>query len=338
MTVAAPWKKNQVAELVTLIKAHPTIGIVTVGNIPGPQMQKMRSRLRKSGEMRVAKLNLIKIALESAGDGKENLASMIEYLDGQAALVATDINPFLLYKQISSTQTKAPARGGETAPDDISVQKGETPFKPGPIVGELGKAGIPAAIEKGKVVIKKSKTLVNKGEKIPREVALMLTKLEIYPLTVGINLLAAYEDGTVFMPDVLNVDHDAFLTNIRLAASNAFGLAVEVGYTTPATIEPIITRSTRDAIAVLLEAGYPARGKMDLLIGRAHSQMLAIALKADGLDEELSNMVSGAATAAVSSAPVSSTEDDAKKGDDEDDEEEEVSEDEAAAGLDSLFG
>ena len=58
------------------------------------------------------------------------------------------------------------------------IKQGDTSFKPGPIVGELQKVGIPAAIESGKVVIKSDKLLVKEGETISAEVAQMLTKLE----------------------------------------------------------------------------------------------------------------------------------------------------------------
>ena len=52
------------------------------------------------------------------------------------------------------------AKAGETAPEDIVIEKGPTSFKPGPIVGELQQAGIPAAIEGGKVRIRETKTVV----------------------------------------------------------------------------------------------------------------------------------------------------------------------------------
>ena len=68
-------------------------------------------------------------------------------------------------------------------------------FKPGPVVGEFQKAGLPAAIEKGKVVIKSDKVLVKSGGQITRDQAQALTKLEIYPMTVGLDLRAAYEEG-----------------------------------------------------------------------------------------------------------------------------------------------
>ncbi len=81
-------------------------------------------------------------------------------------------------------------------------------------MGELQKAGLPAAIEQGKVVIKKDKVLVKKGDKIPRDVALVLAKLEVFPITVGLDLHAAYDDGMVFKKDVLAVDDKEYLDRV----------------------------------------------------------------------------------------------------------------------------
>src|SRR5207245_2425322 len=83
-----------------------------------------------------------------------------ETIEGQTAVVTADIDPFRLFKELEATKSRAPARGGEVAPEDLWVRAGETPFKPGPVVGELQKAGIPAAIERGKVVIRQDKLLV----------------------------------------------------------------------------------------------------------------------------------------------------------------------------------
>ena len=65
--------------------------------------------------------------------------------------------PFKLSAKLKESRTTAPAKGGETASHNIEVKAGETPFKPGPVVGELQKAEIPAAIQDGKVVVKNDK-------------------------------------------------------------------------------------------------------------------------------------------------------------------------------------
>ncbi len=95
-------------------------------------------------------------------------------------------------------QERRPGKAGDIAPEDIAVKAGETPFKPGPIVGELQKVGIPAGIEGGKIVIKKDKVLVEKGRRSPEELSKVLPQLEILPMTVGLDLRAAFEDGVLY--------------------------------------------------------------------------------------------------------------------------------------------
>lgn len=334
----AGWKKDNVQMLVSLMNDSPVIGIVNVGGIPGPQIQKMRNTLRGKATLTVTKNNLLELALKEAAGSKKGLDELIEVIDGQVALVATDENPFKLYKNMEATMTKAPAKGGEIAPDDIDIKAGDTPFKPGPIVGDLQKAGIPAAIEQGKVVIKKNKKLVKEGEPIPVDVAKMLTRLEIFPLTVGMELKAAYENETIFKKDVLAIDETAFMANLNFAISGAFNLAVQIGYATEMTIKPMITMAHMDAMNLALNAGIVNSDTIEPLLAMAQGKMMALASQVpDALDDDLQALLS-AAPAAAPTAPAGDGGGDEAKPDEPEEEEEEVSEEEAAAGLGALFG
>ena len=149
--------------------------------------------------------------------------------------------------------------GGEVAPADIWVREGETPFKPGPIVGELQKAGVPAAIEKGKVVVKKDKLLVKSGDRIPRDVASALTRLEILPLIVGLDLRTAYEGGQLYGRDALAVDDVKVRADMVAAIRGAIGLSLSAGYPTKFTIPLLIGKAHRGAVGVAVAAGFPTK-------------------------------------------------------------------------------
>ena len=335
-THVADWKREKIKDLVDTILASPVIGIVDVKGIPGPQLQNMRKMMRGKGAFRVSKNTFLTLALKEAAAKKSGLEALVDNYGVQNALVATDMNPFMLYKQMDATKTDSPAKGGELAPEDIEIKAGETPFPPGPIVGELQKAGIPAAIERGKVIIKKDKLLVKKGEPIPKVVAQSLTRLEIYPLTVGLDLQAAWENGMIFGKDVLAIDEEQFMGDLHSCMAGAFNLACFIGYTTSLTITPLIQKASSDAFNVAIFAGITNSETIKFLISKAHGQMLSVTFRAgDGLDDELKSILS-------SQPPPDSGaggEPDAKKEDKKEEEkEEEVSEEEAAAGLGALFG
>ena len=288
MAHVAKWKYGEVDELVTLLTGKKIIGIAQIGGIPAPQLQKMRENIRGKANVRCAKNRLINRALDVAEEKVKGISSLKTEIKGQAAIIATDMNPFSLFKEMKSTRTMAPAKGGETAPNDIEVKAGDTPFKPGPVVGELQKVGIPAAIKEGKVIIKANKVLVPAGEKISAELAQMLTRLEIFPIEIGMQLNAVFEDGDIFKPEVLDIDMDAFLTQIQQASSNAFGLALETGWTTTQTILPLLQKAHRNALSVALDQNIISKETAPQLVQKAYASMIAVAGHAkDALDDDL---------------------------------------------------
>jgi large subunit ribosomal protein L10 len=329
MAHVAPAKKEIVEGLVKRFEGSHVIGIANIHGIPAPQFQAIRKSLAGRAQIIVAKNNLLRLALKGAEAKKKGLAKLIDAIEGQSAVVTAEINPFRLFRELEATKTKAPARGGEVAPDDLWVREGDTPFKPGPIVGELQKAGVPAAIEKGKVVIKKDKLLVKTGDRIPREVAQVLAKLEIYPLIVGLDLRGAYDAGTVFRREVLAVDEAQVRGQIALATRQALALALEIAYPTRQTIPLLLAKAHTNALNLAVESEFPTRESVKFLLARAQAEMLALASRAPGIaDEELKGR--------LSSGKAQSPRDEPKP--EEKKEKKEASEDEAAAGLGSLFG
>jgi large subunit ribosomal protein L10 len=239
------------------------------------------------------------------------------------------MNPFKLFQQMEATKSAAPAKPGDIAPEDIVVKEGETPFKPGPIVGELQKAGIPAAIEGGKIVIRKEKVLVEKGHKVPEELAKILPKLEILPMTVGLDLRGAFEDGILYEKAVLDIPENYYPMMLATAARNATALGVSIVYPTKQTIGPLMGKAYREASALGVKAAIPTKDTIGPLLAKARAEMLAIAAQVPGLeDDRLKQQLSVAAAPAPQEKKVEKKEEEKKP---------EVSEEEAAAGLSALF-
>ena len=272
----ADWKKEEVKELTSLLTKNKVVGIIEVGGIPAPQMQQMRKNLHGAASVRSAKNNLIIRALDEAEKDTKGVSGLKDHVKGQSAIIATDINPFKLFSKIKESRTMAPAKGGEKAAHDIEVKAGETPFKPGPIVGELQKVGIPAAILEGKVVVKTNKVVVPQGERIPTEVAQMLTRLEIFPIEIGMTLNGVFEDGSIFSPDVLDINIDEFLGRIKQASNYALNLAITTGWTSKQTIQPLLMKAHHNAFTIAIEMGIVNKETIKYLMSKANNQMLAL--------------------------------------------------------------
>ena len=352
MAHVAPWKEAEVIELERIISEKPVIGLVNVKGIPGPQIQKMRQGLYDKAILRISKIKLLMIALEEMENKKDGIIDLIHSLEGQVAIIATDMNPFKLFQALEQSKTPAPVKGGETAPDDIEIKAGETSFKPGPIVGELQRVGIPAAIEQGKVIIKADKVVVKEGETISTELAQMLTRLQIYPLTVGLDLQAVYENGVIYEKKDLDIDPQKFIDQLTTGASAGFNLAMNINYINSLTILPLLQTASGQAMNLMYNANIITPDTINFMLSKGSSHMLNIAasVSSEALDDELKAQVGSASASAASKAETKKTDDkdketeDPKKDKDKDKEskkkpeKEEVSEEEAAAGLGALFG
>src|SRR5437773_2718270 len=124
MAHVAPYKKQLVEDLASRCAQAQVVGIVNVHGIPAPQFQAIRKKLWGRATITVAKNNLLRLALEQANTKKPDLVKLGETIEGQTAVVTADINPFRLFKELEATKTRAPARGGEVAPEDLWVRAG----------------------------------------------------------------------------------------------------------------------------------------------------------------------------------------------------------------------
>ncbi len=270
-------KTDRVQVLRTTLLGSSLTALVGVRGVPAAALQSMRRELRSRGHpITVASNTLIRHALESAVSDRPSLRPLIDHVQDQTAVLAASGNPFSLYQELSRTRSPTPARGGEIAPKEIFVPGGTTSFKPGPIVGELQHAGFPAAIEKGKVVLKKDTVIVKAGQPISREVASLLTRLEIFPLEVGLNLRAVVDGDVFYPPEVLRVDLDARRQDLANAHRRALGLAVEIGYPTAETISILVGRAHHRALALAIAAGYPTPATISPIIARAVREAAAV--------------------------------------------------------------
>lgn len=276
----AQWKKNEVIELVKDLQKYKIIGIADMTGMPSPQLQKMRSILKKSVEIKMSKASLIKLAIENLKAKIVGLEKLLPYVKGMPCLILTNDNPFALSKTLKRSKSKAPAKPGQTAPNDITISAGPTPFAPGPVIGELGALGIKATIAEGKVTIKEDAHVVKEGEIISAPLAAMLTRLNIMPMEIGINLLAVLENGEILTKDILFVDEAKYLADLKLAALWAFNLAFNSAYPVKSVLPLLIKKAHLDAEALADSRNIMTSKSLGKMLGKAHLEMASLKSKA----------------------------------------------------------
>ena len=310
------WKVKDVEELIEMISKSRVVGVVGVREIPADNLQQMRGSLRGNVEIRMVRNTIARRALEASAPEIRPLADFIE---DQTALLFSNDNPFKLNSLLEKGKQPMPIKAGARAPKDIVVEAGVTSFSPGPMVGKLQAAGIPAAIKSGKVVINQKITLAKEGEVVSAKTADILKTMEIFPRNVGLELRAAYEGGLIFKVKDLSIDVEAQISELFAASAKAFGFAVEIGYATPKTVGPMLQKARAKATALVLEAGIPVPSMMEMLLAKAAANAKA-----------LSRLASGEAALEAAAAPVPAKAEEEK--------EEKKDEEDTAAGMGALFG
>jgi len=276
---AKEWKKEQVSDLKNLIGAYPTVGMAKIRGLGSKQLQRIRKDFKGNAQVRVSRNSLISVSLSESG-----MNDMVDFIDDQLALIFTHLDAFELYNVLEEGKIPAPIKAGAVAPLDIVIGEGPTSLKPGPIVGELQSLGIPAGIEAGKVVIKQRKVAVKEGEKVSPPLADILTRLEIYPIKEGLDLCAVYdrEGNVLFTPDVLHIDVEKYVSDVKEGVKAAFSLATHLkyGYPTRYTVADLLYEARYKSVALALNIAYPTPETIKSLLQKAYSQARNLSLNA----------------------------------------------------------
>jgi len=324
-----PEKIKAVEELTGKLNEYGVVGIVNFRKMPSSQLQAMKAKMRGEVEIVMSKKGTIRRALENARSAKAGIEKLEESIIDQPALIFSKLNPFKLYKRIDQNKAPTSAKGGEIAPEDIFIPKGDTPFTPGPVLGELQKAGLKAAVEAGKIVIKEDKTIVKAGQVIDKKVAEIITKLGIQPLQIGLDVVAVFENGILYPKSILAIDEKQYILQLQSAYLGSFNLAFNATYLTKDNASLLLGKAFKESRAVSIESGMLTKQTSGDILARAYAQMLAIA---GAVPDKASLGVD--LQAILSAAPVASAAPAAHVEEKKDDKKQE----EAAAGLGALFG
>jgi large subunit ribosomal protein L10 len=313
----AQWKVETVNSLVEDLNSSPVTALVSIKGIRNAQLQKIRKELKGDAKIRVVRKRLLLKAL--ADIKKEKIAELGKLASGQIAVVTTVETPSKLYSILESKKQKAAARGGEIADHDIIIPEMATNFPPGPMISEFQKAGLQTAIDKGKIVIKKETLYVKSGEVIPKDKAKILEKLEILPVTVGLDVIGAYSDGVIFNREAISITQEMVLGQMITAFSQAKNIALDAMFLVKEIVPDLIIKARIAAEALALDTGTVDESNVQLFILKAIREATALNRAMSGEAEE-----KGSAHEAAPEAP--------KEESKEDDE------DKASEGLSALFG
>ncbi|UCD02906.1 MAG: 50S ribosomal protein L10 [Candidatus Aenigmatarchaeota archaeon] len=267
-------KKLDLKNLVEEIDKYPVVGLLDMHKLPAKQLHQIKEQLRGRAVIKMVKKRVIMRALEASK--KEDISKLEEKIQNQPAMLFSEGNPFELAQLIARSKTKAPAKAGDIAPYEIVVSAGPTSLPPGPAIGELQRAKIKAGVEGDKIVVKEDSVVAKEGDVIDANLADLLSKLDIEPMEISLNLLAIWDEGMVFGKDILFIPKEHYIGQLQSGYASAFNLAINIGHLTKDTVPGLLVKAHQEAKALVSEAGIITKETVGIVLAKASAQADAL--------------------------------------------------------------
>jgi large subunit ribosomal protein L10 len=264
-------KKQELAEIKELIEKYPVVGLLDMFKMPSRQLQYVRKSIRKDALIKMCKKNVLLLALKNI-TGKENIQKLSEIDAKEPTLIFSNIEPFKLFRVLSKNKSTRYAKPGDVVMNDIIVSAGPTSMLAGPAIGEFQRVKIPAVVKEGKIHVREDTIVAKKNDVISDQIANILKKLDIQPVEVGINVLALWENGVIYGKEILDVNQETYIQNIREAYNHALNLSVNIEYPTKESIKILLVKAYHHAKNLGINAKILDKGVIEDLINKASAE------------------------------------------------------------------
>jgi large subunit ribosomal protein L10 len=275
-----PKKKRLMYEELQRIPAEfNVIALSKMSKVRAAQLMMIRKKFRNDIQVKIVK-NKVAIRAFEKVKGVAGIENLRNQLEGQCALIFTNINPFKLNLIFAQNKVFLPAKGGDIATKEIFVPSGNTGITPGPVLSEFKTANVPTRIDQGTIWVSKDTLVAKPGDVISTPLASLLSKLNVKPVEAGISVNFAISEGLQFKEEDLRLNLDEYKEELARSFAQALALATEAGYMTPETVTPLLVKAHQQAISLATEAGYLTPETASFVLPRAQMQAQAIANKA----------------------------------------------------------
>jgi large subunit ribosomal protein L10 len=272
-------KRLMYEELQRIPTEYNVIALSKMSKVRAAQLMTIRKKFRNDIKVRIVK-NKVAIRAFEKVKGVAGIENLRNQLEGQCALIFTNINPFKLNLIFAQNKVFLPAKGGDIAPKEIFVPSGNTGITPGPVLSEFKTANVPTKIDQGTIWVTKDTMVAKPGDVISTPLASLLSKLNVKPVEAGISVNFAIAEGLQFKEQDLRLNLDEYREELARSFAQALALATEAGYMTPETVIPLLVKANQQAVSLASEAGYLTSETASFVLPRAEMQAQAIANKA----------------------------------------------------------
>ena len=270
-------------ELQELPGTYDVIALSKMSKVRATQLMTIRKKFRNEIRIRVIKNRVAQRAFEKLNN-RPGLDYLSKELEGQCALLFTNISPFKLNLIFDKNKVFLPAKGGDIATKDIIIPAGNTGISPGPVLSEFKEANVSTKIDQGTIWVGKDTVVVRAGNIISQKLASLMSKLNIKPIEAGISISLAIAEGLVLKENDLKINLTEYREEFARSFHEAVSLAIETSYSTVETITHLLVRAYQNATALATDSGYLSPDNVQFVFVRAiaNGQIIANQVKKSG--------------------------------------------------------
>lgn len=270
-------------ELQELPGTCDVIALSKMSKVRATQLMTIRKKFRNEIKIRVIKNRVAQRAFEKLSN-RPGLDYLSKELEGQCALLFTNISPFKLNLIFDKNKVFLPAKGGDIATKDIVIPAGNTGISPGPVLSEFKEANVSTKIDQGTIWVGKDTVVVRSGSIISQKLASLMSKLNIKPIEAGISISFAIAEGLVLKENDLKINLAEYREELARSFHEAVSLAIETSYPTVETITHLLVRAYQNATALAIDSGYVSPDSVQFVLVRANAngQIIANQVKKSG--------------------------------------------------------
>jgi len=263
-------------KLKRLLAESRSIFVVNVDNVGSNQMHQIRVALRGQATVLMGKNTMVRRALKVLMPDNPQYEKLMPFVRGNIGFVFTNEDLKTIRDKVLENRVKAPARAGAIAPVDVTVSAGNTGMEPGK-TSFFQALGIPTKIARGTIEIVNDVHLIKVGLKVGASEATLLNMLNISPFTYGMSVVQIYDNGTVFSPNILDIDEDTLIDFYMQGVRNVAALSLAAGYPTLASVPHSIVNGYKNVLAVSVETDYTFPGSEKIKAYLADPTAFAVA-------------------------------------------------------------
>lgn len=222
-------------------------------------MHQIRQSLRGEAVVLMGKNTMVRKVLRTLREDYPDLEKLLPAVKGNIGFVFTNGDMKTVRDKVVANRVQAPAKAGAMAPCDVFVPGGNTGMEPGK-TSFFQALGIPTKIARGTIEITSDVHLIKVGEKVGPSEAALLNMLNISPFTYGMSVAQVYDNGTLFSPEILDVEDSTLIENLMTGIKNIAAISMAINYPTVAAVPHQLVNGYKNLIAISLVSDYVIEG------------------------------------------------------------------------------